>query len=285
MPRWQQGDQISPRWEILKVLEGGMSDIYVVHDRELNYLLAAKTYKNAPTFYQNRQVAVLFEQEANAWVDLGLHENIAHAYFVHRIEQKPFIFIEYVDGGDLDSWIQRGPRSGDLRQVLRFAIQLCDGMVHAFANGLIAHRDLKPKNCLIGPDGTLKVTDFGLALAHNSLGQGAAGTRPYMAPEQWDGSTSVDQRTDIYAFGVTVYEMVTGQLPFVVPFTPGKPVEQMNLEYRALHKSAAPPPLACELPGLPEVVAKCLAKAPSDRFADFAEVRVEAVSLHRACAS
>jgi tetratricopeptide (TPR) repeat protein len=281
MTRWHQGDSITPRWEVLKVFGGGMADVYIVYDREVNYVLAAKTYKDGTTFAENRGAAELFEREANTWVDLGLHENIAHAYFVHRIEQKPFIFIEYVDGGDLGSWIQEGRLANDMRQILRFAIQLCDGMVHAFASSLVAHCDLKPKNCLITSDGTLKVTDFGLAFfARDAARQGASGTPAYMAPEQWDAAATVDQRTDIYAFGVTLYEMISGRLPFSVPFNPGKPAEQFFLEFRAMHETVPPPPLGCEPPQLADVIKTCLAKARADRYPDFSAVRADLVAIY-----
>src|SRR5579862_9377397 len=82
---------------------------------------------------------------------------------VEKIQGKPFLFLEYVSGGDLAAWIGTPRLTEDISQVLRFAVQFCDGMIHALSKGIRAHRDIKPRNCLITVDGTLKVTDFGLA--------------------------------------------------------------------------------------------------------------------------
>lgn len=156
------------------------------------------------------------------------------------IDGTPFVFMEYVAGGDLRGWIGKPRLTDDLPQVLRFAIHLCDGMIHAFSRGIKAHRDIKPGNCLITEDGTLQLTDFGLSMAFDdtdgrlkptgdrdgvdnlqrlcigpSQTGSIAGTPPYMAPEQFDGTANVDVRSDIYAFGVVLHEMVTGRLPFV----------------------------------------------------------------------
>src|SRR5262249_35794026 len=157
--------------------------------------------------------------------NLGIHPNITRAEFVQRVpgrppkytgerawlekvEARPFLFMEYLGGGDLGDWIGAPQLTRDLPQVLRFAVQFCDGMIHASLNGVEVHRDIKPQNCLITEEGELKVTDFGLAKTLNfadlpyanevlsrkqkrdsptaltRTGRGA-GTPAYMAPEQF----------------------------------------------------------------------------------------------------
>src|SRR5262249_46963491 len=145
----------------------------------------------------------------------------ATAFFVERIEGKPFIFLEYVSGGDLLSLLQAAPL--DTRQTVRLAVQICDGMSHALANGITAHRDLKPNNCLVSTDGILKVTDFGVArvakgagaVPINSERRGPVGTLFYMAPEQWDDAFAVNKRADVYAFGIMLYQMIPRRPPFL----------------------------------------------------------------------
>ncbi|MGH9764043.1 MAG: protein kinase domain-containing protein, partial [Blastocatellia bacterium] len=182
--RWKIGDKIQNRWEIYNILGGpgksGMGIVYVVYDHEWHEAFAAKTYQEA--FADHPAVAERFTQEALAWVKLDAHHNITEARFVQQIEGKPYLFLEYVTGGDLSSWIGTPRLTGDLPQVLRFAIQFCDGMTHALGKGIKAHRDIKPQNCLITGDGTLKVTDFGLAKIFDEAmvgaGSGKLGIQP-----------------------------------------------------------------------------------------------------------
>src|SRR6266581_580367 len=159
---WQIGYKIKNRWEINKILRGGMGIVYIVQDHELGQTMAAKTFQKE-VFARNPQIAHRFEQEARAWINLDLHQNVTCALFAEIIEGQPFLFLEYVSGGDMSSWIGTPRLTEDLPQVLRFAIQFCDGMNHVLSKGIKAHRDIKPQNCLITEDRTLKVTDFGLA--------------------------------------------------------------------------------------------------------------------------
>jgi serine/threonine protein kinase len=191
---WQVGDQIERRWEIYKILHGGAGIVYIVYDHAFREPFAAKTFQDEVFAYS---------------------------------PAKPFLFLEYVSGGDLGSWIGTPRLTEDLGQVLRFAIQFCDGMIHAMSKGITAHRDIKPRNCLITHDGMLKVTDFGLAKLFDeeklpdAIGVGnapysynltatAIGTCTHMAPEQFSSARWVDVRADIYAFGVMLYQMVKG---------------------------------------------------------------------------
>jgi tetratricopeptide (TPR) repeat protein len=289
---WLDGSQ--KRWEIYKVLGGGMGTVYIVYDHEFREPFAAKTFQDE-LFKRNPMVAERFTQEALAWTKLDRHENIAQARFVENIQGKPFLFLEYVSGGDLSDWIGTPRLSEDLPQVLRFAIQFCDGMTHALSKGIQAHRDIKPANCLITEDHTLKVTDFGLAKvfdeAHPLGGAGreveaanapglsigatrtgtGAGTPPYMAPEQFDDAKHVDVRADVYSFGVMLYEMLAGRLPFQ-----GRTWQELE----RLHKTQPPPPLITCHSSLITVVQTCLAKDPAARYAGFDVLRARLAKVY-----
>ena len=290
--QWLDGSQ--KRWEIYKVLGGGMGRVYIVYDHEFREPFAAKTFKDE-LFKRNPMVAERFTQEALAWIRLDRHENIAQARFVENIQGKPFLFLEYVSGGDLSDWIGTPRLSEDLPQVLRFAIQFCDGMSHALLKGIQAHRDIKPANCLITEDHALKVTDFGLAKVFDEarppggagrevevgnvpgLSIGAtrtgtgAGTPPYMAPEQFDDAKHVDVRADVYSFGVMLYEMLAGRLPFQ-----GRTWQELE----RLHKTQPPPPLVTCHSSLVTVVHTCLAKDPAARYANFDVLRARLAEIY-----
>ncbi len=175
--------------------------------------------------------------------------------------------------------------------MLRFAIQFCDGLNHALSKGIQAHRDIKPQNCLVTQDNILKVTDFGLAKVfddtsldatqaassvvgmgvHLSLTGKSAGTCTHMAPEQFADAKHVDVRADIYSFGVMLFQMVRGRLPFE-----GRSWE----DFARLHSQAAPPPLESGQSALDTVVGKCLAKAAVVRYAGFGTLREELASIY-----
>lgn len=285
---WNIGERIQNRWEVHKILRGGMGVVYVVYDPEFRDVFATKTFQDE-AFARNPEVAGRFMQEALAWVNLDAHQNVAQARFVQIITGKPYLFLEYVSGGDLSSWIGTPRLIEDPPQVLRFAIQFCDGMTHALSKGITAHRDIKPQNCLITQDRMLKVTDFGLAKVFGaavaedaatpppgmSVGlsrTGAvAGTCTHMAPEQFDDAKHVDVRADIYSFGVMLYQMVTGKLPFE---------GRSWLEFEQLHKTQRVPPIESKPIEFGGIVRQCLAKDPSNRYSRFDEIREELAEIY-----
>jgi tetratricopeptide (TPR) repeat protein len=285
---WQVGDRIKDEWEIYNILRGGMGIVYIVFDEHLG-VFAMKTFQDE-IFSRNPSIADRFNQEAFAWINLDNHQNVVRAGFLENIEGKPYLIMEYVGGGDLGSWVGTPRLVHNLPQVLRFAIQFCDGMNHALSKGIKAHRDLKPQNCLIAEDYTLKISDFGLARIMDDLALSAtdrsnpadvsldfsrtgigAGTCTHMAPEQFDDAKNVDVRADIYSFGVILFEMVTGNLPFI-----GRTVA----DFESLHKTQASPPLRSESPSLDLVVERCLAKNIEHRFANFHECRALLVDIY-----
>lgn len=292
---WGVGDLIENRWEIMEIRGGGMGIVYIVRDHEWGIRLAAKGFQDA-IFARDPRVADRFRREAEVWIGLESHPNIVQAILVKDVHGRPMIFLEYVEE-DLAKWISSDIKTHDIRQILEFAIDLCDGMTYAYSKGLRAHRDLKPANCLITSAMTLKVTDFGLASiwdaaeserengdqppsastaditrAHlTSTGVGL-GTLAYMAPEQFVDARGVDARADVYAFGIMLYEMLTGQLPF----QGGDAVEWFRL-----HSSSTIPALPDPIPRkLDKLVQRCTSKNPLERFADFDDVRLWLASVY-----
>ena len=112
--------------------------------------------------HKNPEIAKRFMHEALTWVKLDAHPNLVQARMVQSIQGRPFLFLEYVSGGDLSKLIGIRRLTEDLLEVLRFALQFCDGISYAFSKGLKVHRDIKPQNCLITHENILKITDFGL---------------------------------------------------------------------------------------------------------------------------
>ena len=282
---WQIGDQIEGRWEIFNILSGGAGVVYIVYDHAFREPFAAKTFRDE-IFARSPLIGARFEREALAWIKLDIHPNVTEARMVEKIEGKPFLFLEYVSGGDLAAWIGTPRLTEDLPQVLRFAVQFCDGMIHASTKGIRAHRDIKPRNCMITADGVLKVTDFGLAKLHEddfvgdtpstgrqdfSLSMTAMGTCTHMAPEQFKNAKQVDTRADIYSFGVMLFQMVSGKLPF-------NGENWNDLEH--MHMTQRPPLLACRERQLAQLVETCLEKEPRKRFSDFKQIRDRLSSIY-----
>lgn len=283
---WRIRDFIQDRWEVYDIKQGGMGVVYIVFDHEWGEVLAAKTFRR-DHFVADSKLAARFAQESAAWIHLDAHENVVRARFVQVVSGQVFLFLEYVAGGDLAGWIGTPRLMANLPQVLRFAVHFCDGMSHALTHGISAHRDIKPANCLITQEGTLKVTDFGLARtwAEGTItsgprgdrtrapGQhltqtGLGGTLPYMSPEQFDDFSRVDVRSDIYSFGVLLWEMLTGELPF---FTSSRDPDV----WQRLHRESAVALLSGNASALNPLIGRCLAKQPVARYSNFEELRGE----------
>ena len=294
--QWKAGDDIEGLFVIEEILGGpgksGMGTVYVGESSMFGGRCAVKTLQD----HLLRDAALLarFRREALTWIRFDAHDNIVQALAWQVLGGRPCLFMEYGDGGDLTHWIGRGRLAGDPELVLRFAIDFCNGMTHAVAKGLRVHRDIKPQNCVIsGTDSpVLKVTDFGLANAmelapggtsaadpglldvHATQHGQAIGTCTHMAPEQFVDARRVDVRADIYAFGVMLFQMVTGRLPFE-----GRTWQ----EFERLHATGLPPPLpAGALQMLEPLIRACLAKDPARRCPGFAVVRAELVDAYRA---
>jgi serine/threonine protein kinase len=380
------GDWIGGRFEVFDIHEGGMSVVYVASDHQGvrgRNVVALKTLREE--LLRSRIRVGRFATECRLWVQLGEHPNVVRAHAVEIIERRPYVILELVQGGDLTRWI--GTSRLDLLQALRFGCQFCLGMEHAQRQGLHCHRDIKPGNLLITEEGTLKITDFGLARvceemvavrpelpdgsiplsdcaspqpiiwtdprdrdkrglvpvndggtlpvetsrrpkgapsprsqpqplrsriphpadpiqldfdsSRNDDSQGLTtlegetidyvspretfdprltrtgarlGTGAYMAPEQFRDPRSVDVRADLYSFGVVLFEMITGELPFN-----GESLDSLNQQH-SLHQPPSIVPAVSPrhvkiARSIDAIVQRCLKKDPDERFASSAELR------------
>jgi serine/threonine protein kinase len=279
--RWQIGDLIGNRYMVLRILKGGMGVVYICVDQKTMFPLAVKSFQDK--YLRDEKARKLFVREADIWTRLEKHRNIVKAYVIDILSGKPYIFMEYVPS----SWDGKATLRDymlslkvDLTKALNFAVQFCDGMIYAKSVDLgkgkrgIVHRDIKPENIMITPDGILKITDFGLVKAIDEDVEGIAGTPPYMSSEQFiigilhNEGTAMDTRSDIYSFGVVLYEMFTGEKPFK-----GPGVE----EYARQHMHQKPTPLKQINSNVPKelenIVLRCLEKRPENRYQSFKDLR------------
>jgi serine/threonine protein kinase len=371
------GDWIGNRFQVFDVHEGGMSLVYVVNDhmgQTGRKVVALKTLRNE--LLRSRIRVSRFAAECRIWTQLGEHPNVVRAHSVEIIDNRPYVVLELIQGGDLHRWI--GSPRLDLRQTLRFGYQFCVGMEHALRQGLHCHRDIKPGNLLITEEGTLKITDFGLArvceemvavrrelpdgsipldepatrtpiiwtdaqdqparrengwtvdvpvtagpdgsialeparrrgapsqaaAGRSEFGAGHAsstatieketqdyvpaaddgdnrltrtgarlGTGAYMAPEQFRDPKSVDVRADIYSFGIVLFEMITGRLPFR-----GRSMEILDDQHTLRPPGSVVPAIPARYAKFARpvdgIVQRCLKKDPEDRFRSIKELRL-----------
>ncbi|CAN2040567.1 jouberin [Candidatus Magnetomoraceae bacterium gMMP-15] len=281
LPVWKPGDMILGIYKVEKVFSGGMGHVYIATHKKWMRKLAIKSPNEM--ILSNRELFARILREANSWIEMGMHPNIAYCYHVRNIEDIPHIIIEYVDGGDLKSWISNG-KCNDYSVNLDIAIQFCHGMEFAHSKGMI-HRDIKPENALMTNDGILKITDFGLVMmeehidnneislqntsASQTMNSGLTsvgammGTQGYISPEQAEDSHNVDEHTDIFAFGVCLYEMFCKTKPYGITFGPAQePPEPSAL----IQDNNFPVNLA-------EVLKKCVQWNPLERYGSFVEIR------------
>lgn len=285
---WSVGDIIENLYEVVDIKQGGMGAVYVVRHRRWNSMMAIKSLLKR--LRENEEDRALFVKEAETWIDIGFHPNIAACFYVRNIADSPRIFIEYVDGGALNEWLNRRQRVG-WGLILDLMVQVSDGLHHAHSKGLV-HRDVKPGNCMMTHDGILKVTDFGLTkrrqlpsgvspadprgvdsvvLERESITAAGMGTPGYMAPEMWIPYAEVGPAADIYAFGVMFFELCCGRKPFMIK--PGERRDKLALA----HVKKPPPRPTSIRPDLPEsierIILKCLNKSPRERYESFRQIR------------
>jgi len=237
---------------------GGMGIVYKARDRETGEVLAVKVLK--PEVAANTQIIERFKNELRLAHQIT-HRNVARLYEFHRVADAMHLSMEYVEGESLRSLLDRSGKL-PLPQVLDMARQMAAGLGEAHRQS-IAHRDLKPENIMLTPKGELKVMDFGISrsFAADVTATGAViGTPAYMAPEQAEGRV-VNHRTDIYAFGLILYEMVTGKAAFTGDTAITLALKQI--------RERPTPPRAIE-PGVPKpietAILRCLEKDPAARF-------------------
>ena len=260
-----------------KIGAGGMGEVYRARDQHLERDVALKILP--PGAVTNETARRRFRREALALSKLN-HPNIATVFDFDTHENVDFLAMELIAGTPLSDRLKAGPLPAE--EAAGLAVQLAEGLSAAHARGVI-HRDLKPGNLMVTEDGRLKILDFGLAVLMHSerdpeATRGAettemAGTVPYMSPEQLRGKP-VDARTDIYAAGTVLYEMVAGQRPFAQ-------TRNAELISAILQEKPAPPTTVTGgvTSGIGDVIMKSLEKEPSERYQSARELATALMDL------
>lgn len=258
------GTYLQERYEILSLIgTGGMSEVYQAKCHKLNRLVAIKVLKEE--FSQDSNFVSKFKMEAQAAAGLS-HPNIVSVYDVVDEGDLHFIVMELIEGITLKSYILKKGHLG-VKETIGIAIQVAQGIAAAHDQHIV-HRDIKPQNMIISRDGKVKVADFGIARAVSSqtIGSTAVGSVHYISPEQAKGGYS-DARSDLYSLGITMYEMVTGELPFDGDNT--VTIALAHLEDPILPPSHTNPEVT---PSLDRIILKCTAKRPERRYQDAYEL-------------
>ena len=259
-------EQIANRYEILSLIgQGGMADVYKTKDTILNRIVAIKVLRDKLS--QDAMALVRFQREASAASRLS-HPNVVDIYDVGEYEGMHYIVMEFIRGRTLKELIaQRGAL--DVDEAIGIMKQLVSAINHAHENNII-HRDIKPQNVLVKDDGTIKITDFGIAVANGSVqltfNNTVMGSAHYLAPETTQGKEPNEQ-VDIYSLGIVFYELLTGKVPFT-----GKTPTEIAIKH--LRK---PMPFVRDFnPNIPQsvenIILKATAKNLSQRYVSCKEM-------------
>ncbi len=258
----KEGVLLGGRYEIIdKIGSGGMANVYKAIDRVLNRYVAVKVLKKE--FSTDENFVKKFWSEAQSAAGLT-HANIVNVYDVAEDRGLYYIVMELVEGITLKDYIQK---KGKLtaKEVIGITMQVSSAMDAAHSNNII-HRDIKPQNIIISKEGKVKVTDFGIAKAtsSNTISTNVMGSVHYTSPEQARGGFS-DAKSDIYSLGITMYEMITGELPFDGDST-------VSIALKHLQEDIVPPSeLVPEIPySLEQIIMKCTQKSADRRYANVA---------------
>ena len=258
------GMLIADRYEVLeKVGTGGMSDVYKAKDHRLNRMVAVKVLKQE--FSENATFVSKFRVEAQAAAGL-MHPNIVNVYDVGEEKSSYYIIMELVNGITLKKYIEKKGRLSP-REAVTVAIQVAIGLAAAHRNHII-HRDIKPQNIIISKEGKVKVTDFGIAKAStsNTITSNVMGSVHYTSPEQARGGFS-DEKSDVYSLGVTLFEMLTGRVPYEGDTTVAIALKHIQEPF------PDPRELVPDLPySVQQIVLKCCEKSPDMRYQNMEEL-------------
>lgn len=260
----REGMFIADRYEILeKIGSGGMADVYKAKCHKLNRLVAIKVLK--PEFCDDRNFVSKFRIEAQSAAGL-MHSNIVNVYDVGEEDNIYYIIMELVEGITLKKYIERKGHLA-VREAVSVAIQVAQGIEAAHKHHIV-HRDIKPQNIIISKEGKVKVTDFGIARAAsaNTINSSVMGSVHYASPEQARGGYS-DEKSDIYSFGITLYEMLTGRVPFEGDSTVTVALQHIQDEIVSPKTYVSDIPVSVE-----KIVLKCTQKKTDRRYQTMTDV-------------
>ncbi len=260
------GKRLDGRYEIHEAIGmGGMAVVYRAYDTLDNRTVAVKILKDE--YSQNEEFLRRFRNESKAIAMLS-HPNIVKVYDVSIGDQIQYIVEEYIDGITLKEYLDQ-QKQIKWKEAIHFVVQILRALEHAHSKGII-HRDIKPQNIMLLQDGTIKVTDFGIArLSHNetrTMTGKAIGSVHYIAPEQARGDYT-DEKTDIYSVGVMLYEMLTGKLPFEADNAVSVAIMQLQTDPKPLREINPDVP-----EGLEEITLKAMQKDPKQRYQSAADM-------------
>lgn len=262
------GKRLDGRYEIKELIGvGGMAYVYKAYDSIDDRVVAIKILRDE--FMANEEFTRRFKNESKAIAILS-HPNIVKVFDVSFGERLQYIVMEYIDGITLKEYIDQ-QKDIKWKEAVHFVVQILRALQHAHDKGIV-HRDIKPQNIMLLPDGTIKVTDFGIArfsrseLHATGSTDKAIGSVHYISPEQARGEIT-DEKADIYSVGVMLYEMLTGRLPFEADNAVSVAIMQMQSEPKP------PRSLNPEIPeGLEEITMKAMQKDPAKRYQSAAEM-------------
>lgn len=260
----KDGIYLSGRYQVLsKIGAGGMADVYKAKDCMLNRYVAVKVLKKE--YREDESFVKKFRSEAQAAAGL-LNPNIVNVYDVGEDRGLYYMVMELVEGITLKEYVQKKGKLSS-KEAISIAIQMCTG-IEAAHNHHIIHRDIKPQNIIISKEGKVKVTDFGIAKATTSqtVSTSAMGSVHYVSPEQARGGYC-DEKSDIYSAGITMYEMVTGRVPFDGDSTVS--VAMKHLQENITPPSEYAPDLS---PALEKIILKCTQKSSERRYQSAGEL-------------
>jgi serine/threonine protein kinase/Tfp pilus assembly protein PilF len=269
------GQTISHYNILEKLGEGGMGVVYKAEDTKLKRIVAIKFLPKRLSVHGEERERFIHEAQAASALN---HPNICIIYEIDEVNDESFIVMEYMDGVTLREWIRKkaeqseGYRKLGMKEAIDLTAQIAEGLEKAHEKGII-HRDVKSENIMVTTDGRAKIMDFGLAklkgVSKLTKTGSTVGTLAYMSPEQVEG-IETDHRTDIFSFGVVIYEMLTGHLPFRAEHETAMMYEIINVEPQSLidqHKGVDQE--------LNRIVMKCLEKDREERYQSMREVAVD----------
>lgn len=262
------GKRLDGRYEIREIIGvGGMAFVYKAYDTIDDRIVAIKILKDE--YLANEEFTRRFKNESKAIAILS-HPNIVKVYDVSFGERLQYIVMEYIDGITLKEYIEQ-QKDIKWKEAVHFTVQILRALQHAHDKGIV-HRDIKPQNIMLLPDGTIKVTDFGIArfarsdIRSANFADKAIGSVHYISPEQARGEIT-DEKADIYSVGVMLYEMLTGRLPFEADNAVSIAIMQMQAE------AVKPRDINPDIPeGLEEITVKAMQKEPAKRYQSAAEM-------------
>ncbi|AHV97156.1 Stk1 family PASTA domain-containing Ser/Thr kinase [Paenibacillus sabinae] len=254
------GHELGGRYQVIeRIGGGGMALVYRAHDILLNRNVAIKVLRNQ--FVHDEEFIRRFRREAQSAASLS-HPNVVSIYDVGQEDEIHYIVMEYVEGKNLNEIIkERAPLQVD--EAVRIATQICDALDHAHQNQII-HRDIKPHNILIGRNGRVKVTDFGIARAVTSTTitqtGSVVGSVHYFSPEHAKGVTT-GEKSDLYSLGIVIYQMLTGSLPFLGESPISVALKHLQEEFEEPRKLNPMIPQSVE-----NIILKSMRKNPEERY-------------------